>query len=545
MSQEQNDSKLDVKLEDSPKLKTRSKFKLRFTDYAITNYQSSFYKLDKDGNIIGTKKETITPFDSTKNSFLKGLKLRQNRKSLKKFFVLQFWYESKADYLSIGEFKPGVFGVNECEEKIFEIHKEHTNSKGLWIKNPRSTLQQQDSKIREENIRDQEMLTINQVIERMCKANFPSARSDRRLSATSIRDHIKFLIGYNWRSQHLVYSEDHTGSGLVAFKHHEKKRTKRPEDWDDLFKKFPAGHGIIKAPNHLNKNDERSVYDSAIGQTFIDDLTTRKLKIFINSTEKSWGQQDKLKEAFRTLWAFANTRDLFSKDIPENPVNKLKLIKPTLKQSPGTRYNNQRFTDEELKTIYTTLISLADKYPFQSEALLFMLVTGRRAEETLKIRRSNITKDKTRIILPAGITKARNEEIIYITDPISVVLDMLDKKLQSTYQKYRFVDWLFPTTRINSKKLHSDKYVRSDQCRTRELRGCWKALRDLTGIQGAPKMLRKTYSSIAKLTLGTSSKAIQLTGHNQESTLEQYYDKHSPEQVREYAEQVSKVLKFK
>ena len=174
-----------------------------------------------------------------------------------------------------------------------------------------------------------------------------------------------------------------------------------------------------------------------------------------------------------------------------------------------------------------------------------MLVTGRRAEENLKIRRSHITKDKTRIILPAGITKARKEELIYITDPISVVLDMLDKKLETTYQKYRFVDWLVPTTRINSKKLHSDKYVRSDQCRTRELRGCWKALKDLTKINGAPKMLRKTYSSIAKLTLGTSSKAIQLTGHNQESTLETYYDKHTPEQVREYAEQVSKVLKFK
>ena len=62
-----------------------------------------------------------------------------------------------------------------------------------------------------------------------------------------------------------------------------------------------------------------------------------------------------------------NTRDLFSKDIPDNPVNKLRLIKPTLKQSPGTRYNNQRFTDDELKTIYTTLINLADKYPFQSD----------------------------------------------------------------------------------------------------------------------------------------------------------------------------------
>ena len=119
---------------------------------------------------------------------------------------------------------------------------------------------------------------------------------------------------------------------------------------------------------------------------YSNSIIYKKLKIFFNSTEKSWGQQDKLKEAFRTLWAFANTRDLFSKDIPDNPVNKLRLIKPTLKQSPGTRYNNQRFTDDELKTIYTTLINLADKYPFQSEALLFMLVTGRRAEETLKIR---------------------------------------------------------------------------------------------------------------------------------------------------------------
>ena len=61
------------------------------------------------------------------------------------------------------------------------------------------------------------------------------------------------------------------------------------------------------------------------------------------------------------------------------------------------RFINENCVDtKELKTIYTTLISLADKYPFQSEALLFMLVTGRRAEETLKIRRSHITKDKTK-----------------------------------------------------------------------------------------------------------------------------------------------------
>ena len=204
-----------------------------------------------------------------------------------------------------------------------------------------------------------------------------------------------------------------------------------------------------------------------------------------------------------------------------------------------------RFTDDEIKTIWTKLIELKDRYPFQAEALLFMLCTGRRAEETLKIRRSNLTKDGTRLIMPSGITKARKQETIYITEPIRFVLDMLDEKLNGEYQKYRFVDWLFPTTSINSKQLHSDKYVRSDQTRLKEVRGCWSALIRETEIKGAPKMLRKTFSSMAKIILGTSSKAIQLTGHEQESTLEQYYDKHTPEQVREYAEQVSQVFKFK
>jgi len=114
MSEKTTNGKLDVKLEVNEITKTRRKFKLRFTDFAISNYQSSFYKLDKDGKVVGTRKETNTPFEATKNSFLKGLKLRQYRKSNKKVFVLQFWYESKADYLTIGEFKPGIFGTREC-----------------------------------------------------------------------------------------------------------------------------------------------------------------------------------------------------------------------------------------------------------------------------------------------------------------------------------------------------------------------------------------------------------------------------------------------
>ena len=65
-----------------------------------------------------------------------------------------------------------------------------------------------------------------------------------------------------------------------------------------------------------------------------------------------------------------------------------------------------------------------------------------------------------------------------------------------------------------------------------------------TGIIGAPKMLRKTFSSIAKLELGTTSKARALTGHQQDSTLDIHYDKSTDGQRKEYANKVSKIFDF-
>ena len=43
-------------------------------------------------------------------------------------------------------------------------------------------------------------------------------------------------------------------------------------------------------------------------------------------------------------------------------------------------------------------------------------------------------------------------------------------------------------------------------------------MKDLN-MEGAPKMLRKTFSSIAKIELGTTSKARALNWHEQDATL--------------------------
>ena len=482
---------------------------------------------------------------SNKNSFLKGLKLVQFQKTKAKYFILRYWYNSKSGDITLGQFEEDKFGTRQVQETLFDLVKNCTNDKGLWIKDPRSSLNNKFAEEKEQNISAEEMLSVNQVIERLCKANFPKARDDRRLSAINIQTHIKYLIGYNWRSHHLITAENNQGSGVVSFKANIHKRTAKPDDWDDLFKKFPVGHGIIK-DKKFNPNNERSVFDSDLGKLVIDELNTGIVKRYIEQRDRSFGKKKNMLDTFKTLWAFAKDNNLFGDIIPQDPTKDITFKRPEVSRSPGTIYNDRRFTDQEIRLMFNWLTTPEnyERYPFQAEIILLMLITGRRAEETMKIRKTMINFEEELITLPASITKARKTEYIDITPPVAKVLKQIQVHTNGKHKAYRFLDWLFPTTRINSKQLHSDKYVRSDQTRLKEVRGCWSALIRETEIKGAPKMLRKTFSSIAKIELGTTSKARALTGHEQDSTLDIHYDKTNRAKAREYAHQVAKVFNF-
>ena len=56
------------------------KFKIKFTDYAIEKFMSSFG--------VPPKERIYTPFDVSRQSALKGLRLCQYLKGKKKYFVL-------------------------------------------------------------------------------------------------------------------------------------------------------------------------------------------------------------------------------------------------------------------------------------------------------------------------------------------------------------------------------------------------------------------------------------------------------------------------
>ena len=57
-------------------------------------------------------------------------------------------------------------------------------------------------------------------------------------------------------------------------------------------------------------------------------------------------------------------------------------------------------------------------------------------------------------------------------------------------------------------------------------------------------MFRKTFSSLAKDTLGNTGKATKLTGHEQDSTLDKFYYRTHKEVIIEDADKVAKIFNF-
>jgi len=139
-------------------------FKIKFTDYAIEKFMSSFG--------VPPKERIYTPFDVSRQSALKGLRLCQYLKGKKKYFVLNYWYNRRSLPWTVGEFRLGIFGVKQCQDKIHDIVRTHCDDKGRWIKDPKQTVRDKETRIEKAVIDDSLKLTINEVIVRLYKPRF-------------------------------------------------------------------------------------------------------------------------------------------------------------------------------------------------------------------------------------------------------------------------------------------------------------------------------------------------------------------------------------
>ena len=538
MGKEITDSKLDTEQVQQDLSKTGTLKKLKFTDYAIDRFISTFEN----------KIRKYTSFDVSRSGILKGLKLCQYKKTSKKYFVLKYWLNKKSTYLTIGEFIPGKFGVKECQDRVFKIAKDHTNDRGLWIKNPHSYVKARDKKVFDKEEIKLKQKSLGQVIEYAVSSDFPSNKKDGRLVSTTIKELTLPAIGYNKRTLLMKFSDDKKGFGKIFYRGSQYYGIAKPENADELFDKFPPGHGIIKGKKlskYKNNQEEVSIYDDEISKIVMENLSTQLVRNYIFSKDRSYSKRRNLKRAFKYFWNLANNKGWISGDL-KDPADNIDIPLPDKVEYSGARFNNKRFTPEQVKAIWSALIKNESKHPFSTEAIMLMCVTGKRKQELLKIKKEYIKEKEGVIIMPHFIMKTKKDHEITITEPVKWILNKIKERLKEPkYQKYSFIPHLFPSIRTKTSKLYDQEYINGNGTRLQDIRDCWLDVVKETGIDGAPKMFRKTVISLGMIHLKEHWKVMMLSGHTKSSTIDVSYNKSTREQQKEYADELAdKVFNF-
>ena len=539
------ESKLNTQLVQEETPETSTEKKLLFTDYSIGRFQGNF--LDKDNK---RKVRIYKSFDSKNTP--KGIRLCQYDKTKSKYFVLQYWFNNKATYLTLGEFLDSKFGTKECLEKYYKIYKDHTNDKGLWIKDPKKTLKDQDNKVYEAESIKLQKKSIREVIEDIFKDDFPSIAHSGNLVASSQKSYSLPMIGYNKRTLLIYFANNDEGYGKIYYKGNKFYGIAQPENAEELFKKFPPGNGIITPEKrgkkykgtYKNRSSEKSLYDHELSKHLIEHLEAQHIRDYISENdERSYSQKRIIKRMFAYIWQYSVEKGYISGD-KLIPTKNIKVKLPKQNNFKGAQYNQKRFTAPQLTALWDSLLKHQEKFPFSSMALCLAEVTGLRIETILLIKKEYIKKDF--LELPYSIVKTKKEQKITITPVVKWILENIEQTLNKPkYQKYKFIPWLFPSTKTKSKELYDLEYVKTDGTRLKDVRGCWIAVLKDTGIDGAQKMLRKSFISMAKIVLKDNFKVMFLSGHSKEATIDVHYNKSTDEQTKEYANEVAeKVFNF-
>ena len=477
----------------------------------------------------------------------KGLKIVSRKNINEKCWELTYFLNGKKLTMSLGDFVFGERGTEYITSELLDLIGKHKDKRrNHWLTDPKATYEEQDEELFEKLnaiAEDVPIFTsLNDVIEQLCISGFPKVKiKDETLSAVSIRTHINFLIGSNERTKHLSYTEDSNGNGKIFFK------PGGPQSFPELFQKYPHGVGIKKS-----KTGEISLYDTPTGVRPIREITNVVVDQYLRSKERSQGQQENILLALQCLWTFACKENVFGEDVPNNPTSRrdkrIFIMKSRDSKAPGRAYNDKIFKRTDIPIIIKALTSEAiqKEYPFQADALNMALVSGRREIETEKLRWSHKTKDSEGnpiLLMPGAITKVRRPAIINITSSVQLILDRLKAKLEGPYKAYRLVPYLFPTTRINKVLLSENTYLNSDHTRIKNWDSCWRAVEELTGIKGSPKMFRKTKATYDEEVLVKrfgkkegQQNAIILSDHEDTATAEKHYWKISDNKRKELAE---------
>ena len=558
-----SDEILDTKLEQVEIKQTRSSVEpIRFTENAIN-------KVRKENYVFGKRPNLYIPFEVSKDSHLKGLKLRiykgaPGQKDTKKVFYLQFWFGGKADKHSIGQYNQR-FGVRECDEYLINLVKTHTDSKTrFWIKDPNETKRDEKRLIEKPDTTLTAGKSINEVIEDYCKGGFEKDNRVGSRTSKSCQIWLRYMAGYNNRQLLVEFEDDDNGEAVPTFRANKHLRINAPRDWQDLFRKYPPGRGVKKDRHYYNRRKKqtytitasknKAIYDTDLGKSLIEDLKPGDIEHWLKDVSSGTIKENYLK-VFISLWIWARKKGWLGTNPGACPISlKTVYIKKELKKSDP--YKDVAIEDLKILEIFwESSEELSKEFPWAAELHQFLLTTSIRKTEAMKYKKEYINWETMTYVVPKGIAKNRKYKI----QPITPELELLFRNILSIGERpgleyYRMKDhpWLFGTTKSSAAKYFSKEFkqshkshLRTDETYTPRLRELMRYKAEDPNLLYAPKILRKSYITLSqKVHKGRSDITALTSRHEDLSQIGRSYNKPGIETRRAWASEVSKVFTF-
>ena len=462
--------KLDNKLATDPIKQTSNKREvIPFRDSAIE-------KISKTNTDFNLKRFKEFKFDVSKGSSLKGLVLRFSRATNQKAIVLNFWFNSKPGWITLGSF-PKI-RCKDIEKICLDLATTHQDDRGLWIKSPVQT------KIDEKRLVDKPDTTltagksINEVIEDYCKGGFEKDNRVGSRTSKSCQIWLRYMAGYNNRQLLVEFEDDDNGEAIATFKANKHLRINAPRDWQDLFRKYPPGRGVKKDRHYYNRRKKqtytvtasknKAIYDTDLGKSLIEDLKPGDIEHWLRDISSSTIKENYLK-VFISLWIWARKKGWLGTNPGACPISlKTVYIKKELKKSDP--YKDVAIEDLKILDIFwESCEELSEEFPWVAELHQFLLTTSIRKTEAMKYKKEYIDWEKMTYVVPKGISKNRKLNNV---QPITPEIEILLRNILSIgerpgleYYKMKDHPWLFGTTKWGASKYFSKDHKKSHKSR--------------------------------------------------------------------------------
>ena len=559
--------KLDHKLVTNEIKQTcNEKIKLAFRD-------SSIDKIDRTKIYFGAKSQKLIKFDVPKGSSLKGLNLRISKSTGKKYFVLSIWFNNRNQYYSVGAY-PNV-RCKDVERLCLELAETHQDDRGIWIKNPLQTRTDEKRLVEKPDTTVAKGYTINEVIEAYCGAELPGETTERGFSkdrkegyrrAKSCRNWFRYMAGYNNRNLLVRFIDDDQGYGVADFLPNKHLRIAKPVSMRDLFRKYPPGRGINKDRKYYNRRKKQtytipasqnsSIYDSDIGKSLIHELTPGDIEAWVRD-KSSWEIKIDYIKCFVSLWIFSRKRGWLGTNPGECPFDNGQVYVKKEKRNEDPYKHIVMDSVAEFDLFWQCSEDLSKQFPFKAELHQFMILTAIRKSEALRFKKEYIDFDKGKLYIPREISKTGyQDEELPITPELEIllrnILDYENDPQFSSFYKMRDFPWLFATRRWRAEryfnkefKMSPDARLGGDEKYIPELRKLMRERANDPNLLYAPKILRKTYTTLSQQRHGGRSEITkEMTRHASVDTLNKHYNKPNIETKLDYASKVSEVFTF-